>query len=154
MSLYAGFFWSRFGPIVPRPFAALSTWQVTQLATKMALPFLALPGFVAANAGIAIATPSAAMATPEGHATDDSRMEHSVPPVQKDRDFASTIRMAQRFDNEDFRDSTMRISQRDTAWDWARAAGRSGLTRRVLALAAVSAALLAGCGGEPGPTRG
>ena len=67
------------------------------------------------------------MARPDGHATNDSRMEHSVPPVQKDRDFASTIRMAQRFDNEDFRDSTMRFPNATLPVDWARAAGRSGL---------------------------
>ena len=61
---YAVFFLSRLGPIVPRPFAAFSTWQVTQLVVKTTLPFLALPGIVAAEAGIAIARASAAVASP------------------------------------------------------------------------------------------
>src|SRR5262245_37618714 len=93
----------------------------------MGFPFLALPGFVAADAGIAIATPSAAMARPR--ATRRTTLVWSIPflPFKKDRDFASTIRMAQRFDNEDFRDSTMRFSEATLASDWAiESAGTGG----------------------------
>src|SRR3954453_21060449 len=78
ISLYGGFFLSRFGPIVPRPFAAFSTWQVVQLATNVALPFLALPGVVAANAGIAIATASAAVAS-SPTATRRTTLVWSIP---------------------------------------------------------------------------
>src|SRR5262249_19086960 len=102
----------------------------------MGLPFLALPGFVAADAGIAIATASAAMASPK--ATRRRTLVWSIPFLRSkgSRTSHSTIRMAQHFDNEDFAYQTMRFHKGNRA-PW-----------HVLALGVLAAVLLAGCGGE------